>query len=71
MPIRSNWTAGGPGIALALLLAPSASAHHALGGAMPASWTQGLMSGLAHPILGIDHLAFVVGVGLLAAGLAT
>ena len=28
---------------------------------------QGLLSGLAHPIIGLDHLAAVVGVGILAA----
>ncbi|MDF2365624.1 HupE/UreJ family protein [Sneathiella sp.] len=44
-----------------------AFAHHAMGGAMPSSFMEGLISGLAHPVIGIDHLAFVVLVGLAAA----
>jgi urease accessory protein len=35
-------------------------------GALPSTAWQGLLSGLAHPIIGIDHLAFVMGVGLMA-----
>lgn len=43
-----------------------ALAHHPLGGATPATFTEGLLSGIGHPIIGLDHLAFVVGVGLIA-----
>jgi urease accessory protein len=50
-----------------LLLATSASAHHAIGGATPSDGWEGFISGLAHPVLGLDHLAFVVAAGLLAA----
>jgi urease accessory protein len=32
--------------------------------ALPATLWQGLLSGLGHPIIGIDHFAFIVGVGL-------
>jgi urease accessory protein len=53
--------------ALALLASGSAQAHHAMGGQMPATFTQGLLSGLGHPIIGVDHLLFVIGVGLIAA----
>lgn len=53
--------------AFVLLLATPASAHHALGGTTPQSALQGFISGLAHPIIGLDHFAFVVAVGLLAA----
>ena len=42
-------------------------AHHPLGGKIPANLFEGFMSGLAHPVLGPDHFAFVVAVGLLAA----
>jgi len=35
-------------------------------GAMPTTWAQGLLSGLGHPVIGIDHLLFVIAVGLLA-----
>ena len=51
---------------LALLLATPALAHHPMGGETPQSLAQGLLSGLAHPVIGIDHLAFVVLVGLAA-----
>ncbi len=50
-----------------LLLAHPANAHHAMGGAVPTNGWQGLLSGLAHPVLGLDHLAFVVAAGLVAA----
>lgn len=50
------------------LLAPApAFAHHAMGGVAPRTLTDGLLSGLAHPVIGLDHLAFLVGAGLLAA----
>jgi urease accessory protein len=50
-----------------LLLAHSALAHHPMGGKIPSNFFEGFMSGLAHPVIGPDHLAFVVAVGLLAA----
>lgn len=54
--------------AMAFTLPPSlAFAHHPGGGAAPQSPLDGLLSGFAHPVIGLDHLAFVVGVGLLAA----
>lgn len=54
-------------IAPALLLASPAVAHHPLGGEAPQTVFHGLVSGLAHPVIGLDHLAFVVLVGLAAA----
>lgn len=45
---------------------PPALAHHGMGGKLPSTTMEGLLSGLAHPVIGIDHLVFVVGVGLLA-----
>lgn len=51
---------------LLLLLATPASAHHAMDGQVPTNALQGFLSGLAHPVIGIDHLAFVVAAGLLA-----
>ncbi len=44
-----------------------AFAHHVMGGRMPANFAEGLLSGLGHPILGLDHLAAVVAIGCLAA----
>ncbi len=53
------------GVAAALNGAP-AFAHHFMSGATPQTMTQGLMSGLAHPIIGVDHLLFLVAVALLS-----
>lgn len=50
-----------------LLAAAPAYAHHAMGGKMPVTAMQGLISGLAHPVIGVDHFAFVVGVGFASA----
>jgi urease accessory protein len=44
-----------------------ALAHHAMGGAAPATVWEGLVSGVAHPVIGPDHLAFLVAAGVLAA----
>ena len=44
-----------------------AFAHHLMGGKTPDTFLQGLLSGLGHPVIGLDHLAAVVAVGCLAA----
>jgi urease accessory protein len=36
-------------------------------GKMPETFLQGLLSGFGHPVIGVDHLAAIVGVGILAA----
>lgn len=51
----------------AILAATPALAHHPLGGAPMTTMTDGLLSGIGHPILGFDHLFFVVAVGIAAA----
>ena len=53
--------------AVTVLATSQAHAHHVMDGEMPVTFTQGLLSGLGHPVIGIDHLAFIIGVGLLAA----
>lgn len=53
-------------LALTLPAAP-AFAHHVMGGRMPATFAEGLLSGLGHPVIGLDHFAAVVAVGCLAA----
>jgi urease accessory protein len=53
-------------IALALGSAP-ACAHHLMGGRTPATFTEGILSGLGHPVIGLDHFAAVVAIGCLAA----
>lgn len=44
-----------------------AFAHHAMDGQLPGTFMQGLLSGLGHPVIGLDHLAFILAAGLLAA----
>ena len=58
-------------VAGALLAADPAFAHHLMGGRTPSTFAEGLLSGLGHPVIGIDHLAFLVAVGIAvgAAGL--
>jgi urease accessory protein len=50
-----------------ILPADPALAHHLMGGKTPATFGDGLLSGLGHPIIGLDHFAAVVAVGCLAA----
>jgi urease accessory protein len=51
------------------LIATPALAHHPLGGKLPGNCFEGIMSGFGHPIIGLDHLAFVIASGLLAVGI--
>ncbi|MDV2965794.1 HupE/UreJ family protein [Nitratireductor aquimarinus] len=53
--------------AFASLFATSAHAHHAMDGQTPTTLYEGLVSGLAHPVIGLDHLAFILAAGLFAA----
>jgi urease accessory protein len=55
---------------LFLAAAAGANAHHPMGGMTPGTLWHGLLSGLGHPVIGLDHLAFVIGMGLLAAPLS-
>lgn len=45
---------------LLLGAASPAFAHHAMDGMTPQTLGQGLLSGLAHPVIGPDHFAFLV-----------
>ena len=54
------------GINLLLNVAP-VLAHHPTGGSVPSTFGAGFLSGLGHPVIGIDHLVFVIAIGLLAA----
>jgi len=42
----------------------TASAHHLMGGKIPSTFAEGIASGLGHPIIGPDHLAFLVALGI-------
>lgn len=55
------------GLGLFGAIAP-ALAHHPFGGRAPANVFEGFLSGLGHPVIGLDHLAAVVAIGLLATG---
>jgi urease accessory protein len=48
------------------LLASPALAHHPLGGLPMQTLSDGLLSGIGHPVLGFDHLFFVILVGIAA-----
>tara|TARA_R110000868_G_scaffold343947_1_gene604888 strand:- start:2878 stop:3540 length:663 start_codon:yes stop_codon:yes gene_type:complete len=54
------------GIAL-LSIPTTAYAHHPLAGAPMETFAHGLLSGIGHPLLGFDHLFFVLAVGIAAA----
>lgn len=42
-------------------------AHHPMGGALPATAWTGLLSGLGHPVIEVDHLLFLLGAATVAA----
>jgi urease accessory protein len=42
----------------------AASAHHLMGGKTPSTFADGILSGVGHPIIGPDHLAFLVALGI-------
>lgn len=44
-----------------------ARAHHMIDGDVPNTFLEGLLSGLGHPVIGIDHLLAVISVGLVSA----
>lgn len=54
------------GALFAVVFALPAAAHHPMGYQLPQTFVQGLLSGFGHPVIGLDHLAFVIGIGLIA-----
>ncbi|MBE0414519.1 HupE/UreJ family protein [Yoonia sp.] len=48
------------------LAASPALAHHPLGGLPMETFTHGLASGVGHPLLGFDHMFFVLAMGIAA-----
>jgi urease accessory protein len=54
-------------LAILMVIAQPAWAHHPMGGTLPQTFLQGLLSGFGHPVIGVDHLAAIVGIGILAA----
>lgn len=51
---------------LGVLAATPALAHHPLAGAPMETFAHGLMSGVGHPLLGFDHLFFILALGVAA-----
>jgi urease accessory protein len=47
------------------LAASPAWAHHVMGGKLPATFSEGLWSGLGHPIIGPEHLGFLLAIGIV------
>lgn len=53
------------GIALCAAALPlCANAHHVMDSAVPGTALEGLLSGLGHPVIGLDHFAFVLAIGI-------
>ncbi|MGB0855079.1 MAG: HupE/UreJ family protein [Pikeienuella sp.] len=50
----------------AAMAATPALAHHPLGGMPMETFAHGVLSGIGHPLLGFDHLFFVLAVGVAA-----
>lgn len=55
------------GFAAMLALVQGAAAHHFMDGTTPATAAEGLLSGLAHPVIGLDHLLFLAAAATLLA----
>lgn len=53
-----------------MFMCSPAAAHHPMGGRAPANFFEGIVSGFAHPIIGVDHFVFMLAVGILAVGLS-
>src|SRR5260370_4808082 len=53
-------------VAVLFLITTSAFAHHVMGGEIPSTFIEGLLSGIGHPIIGPDHLAFLLAIGVAA-----
>lgn len=54
-------------VAALVALPRLAWAHHFMGGGLPGTFAQGLLSGLAHPVIGLDHAAFIIAAGFCLA----
>lgn len=55
-------------VALTLAVwATEAAAHHPMGGMTPTTFWHGFLSGLGHPVIGLDHLAALVAAACIAA----
>jgi urease accessory protein len=46
------------------LVAAPAWAHHVMGGKLPSTFVEGLLSGLGHPVIGPEHLGFLIAIAV-------
>jgi len=51
---------------LILIVPGLALSHHPLNGGIMENFNDGFLSGIGHPILGLDHLMFILGVGFIS-----
>ena len=65
--VRRGLTSSAIAAIASISLALPALAHHPFGGETPQTLWAGIFSGIAHPVLGVDHFVFVIALGLLAA----
>lgn len=65
-PLRMAGTAAAS-LMLWIVAASHAMAHHPMGGKTPSNFMEGFLSGIGHPVIGPDHLAFIVAIGIAAA----
>ncbi len=49
-----------------VILPKNVFAHHPLNGGVMENFNDGFLSGIGHPILGLDHLLFIIGIGLIS-----
>lgn len=54
-------------VAALILLPRLAWAHHFMDGQLPQTFGQGVLSGVAHPLIGLDHAVFIVAAGFVLA----
>ena len=67
LALRRPLQIAGPSLLAVLLLASTAFAHHPFGMGDSAALTplQGLLSGVGHPLLGPDHLLFLLAIAFI------
>ena len=49
-----------------LLFSSYSYAHHPMGGGLPSNFLNGFFSGIGHPVIGFDHLAFILTFGIIS-----
>ena len=67
MTTRVRHLLAGVGPVAAAFAPLPAAAHHVMDRELPSTLLEGLLSGLGHPVIGPDHLAFVIALGIAAA----